>query len=117
MANYITKGKPQPANYWQYCCENDIPLVELLPGKKYSRVNYDIYSMLGNHELGEELLDVLNDMYLSYTKFFSLPKAQYKAVGGYSALIITVFAEHGEFIAEHLFSFLVKYVRENRKPL
>jgi len=117
MANFYVRGKTTTPNYWQYCITNDIPLVELIPGRKYSKVNYDIYSMLGNHEIGEELMDEMNTIYTAYCKFFDLPKKYIAAVGGYYALIMTVHAEHGEFIAEQLYNYLVKYVRANRTPL
>jgi hypothetical protein len=70
--------------------------------------------MLGRALSCDGLLDEVNALYAAYAKFFSLPKERYAAIGGSSALIITVFAEHGEFIAEHMFNFLLRYVRTNR---
>ena len=117
MTKFYIKGKPEANGYWEYCCKNDIPMVEVIHGRKYSKVNYDIYSMLRFHELDEDLLDEMNSIYTAYAKFFALPSERNAAVGGYSALIVTVYKEHAEFIANQLFDYLTTYVRNNRKLL
>ncbi len=116
MPKFYIKGSPVAKGYWEYCVNNDVPMIEVIHGRKYSKVNYDIYPMLSFHEIDEALLDEVKSIYNAYGKFFSLPSSHFAAVGGYSALIITVYKEHAEFIAEHLFDFLCIYVRMNRKP-
>lgn len=117
MTKFYIKGKPEANGYWEYCCKNDIPMIQVIPGRKYSKVSYDIYSMLGSYELGEDILDEVKSIYISYTKFFFLPPERFSSIGGYSALVITVHKEHAELIANHLFDFLLAYVRKNRNVI
>ena len=103
--------------HWNYCKKNDIPFVRIIPATKYSKIEYDFFDMLEFYELTKSPLKFMIKFYKNYVEFFDLPKDKISSIGGEKSLIFTVHKEHSEFIANKLFDYLDKFVKENRKKL
>lgn len=113
MIKYSFRNKPVIENYWEYCCSNRIPHIEIVPiDRIYVNISYDILSFLPYHNTKLDLIDRVKKLYEAYCDFFKLSKNRQSIAGGDLALGFVVKKEHSEYIASHLYDYLIEYVKK-----
>ena len=117
MLKFIIDKKSDYNNHWNYCIENDIPFVSIIPARKFAQVEFDVLSMLDFYELSKYPTDFLITLYKSYSEFFNLPINKFNCSGGSKNLIFTLYKEHSEIFALQLFDYLDVFVKKNRKEI
>lgn len=111
---YIVEDKHDYNEHWSYCIKNDIPFIRIIPAKKYSKIEFDIFCMLNFHELKKTPSEFLINLYKCYAEFFRLPLNKFEYAGGSNNLIFTILKEHSEYFASQLFDYLNDFVKTNR---
>ena len=114
MIKYVI-DKKNDNDHWNYCVQNDTPYVKIFSARKFARIEFDVVTMLNNQRLPKGPAQSIEKMYMSYIEFFKFPKDKWHCVGGSYNLIFTVYQEHAEFIASHLFDYLDDFVKTNRR--
>jgi hypothetical protein len=117
MLKFITDKKNDYNAHWNYCVQNDIPFIRVIPATKYARVEIDVFCMLDFYELKKSPTDFLVTLYKCYAEFFKLPMEKFEYAGGSNNLIFTLYKEHSEFFAIQLFEYLDVFVKTNRKSI
>lgn len=115
MKKYVIDKKEDKNTHWEYCEENDIPYIVIYPAKKFSKIEFDVYTMFGFHKPTSHPSDSIIEIYKSYCLLFNFPDDKMSCIGGSNNLIFVVFEEHSEFIANQLFDYLYNFVKSNRK--
>jgi hypothetical protein len=117
MIKYSFKHQAAIENYWGYCCELQIPHIEItIIDEEYVNISFDLLPCLPADRLKGDLPDCMLKIYDAYSHFYRLPPDRFSFIGGSNALGATVLSRHAEPVSEQLFDFLLDYVRKNKYP-
>lgn len=98
---------------WQYCCQKNIPFIEVKPRKKYTRISYDLMSISkGLQFKNSSFLDQWLPIYDQYRTENSIPLKIATFVGGELNGTFTILKKDQEAIIDLLIREIKNHVNK-----
>jgi hypothetical protein len=101
MIKYSFKHQPAVENYWGYCCEIQIPHIEIsIIDEDYVNISFDLLPCLPLEKLRGDLPDRMLKIYEAYVAFYRLPPDVFSFTDASNALGAKVYIKYCELISD-----------------